>query len=357
MRVLHLPVNIASQTSITVRALRDIGVDAQGIVINNSAIQGSEGIRNFETISPRKHLIRSVIRKAYLFYLFQSVIRWTDVIHWHFSSSVLPKNLDLKYINFLNKPRIVEFWGSDIRIPEIAVQDNPYFEKLLSDPNNDYHISYERSRFTQEKFAHYGFQCLIGGPELLSYVQTDLFPTIFRTNARIVLSEFSPQYPDASRQRPVVVHMPSRLMAKGTPSVLHAIEQLQKRYNFDFKLIHGVPHAKAVAMVRDCDVMLDQFVVGGFGVASLEAMAMGKPVVCYIPSIIKDLPPDFPIVNANQDNLAEVLVTLLDNGALRHQIGRQSRAYVEKYHDAHKNARDLVKIYEELIRRTHNKKK
>ncbi len=68
-------------------------------------------------------------------------------------------------------------------------------------------------------------------------------------------------------------------MAKGTPSVLHAIEQLQKRYNFDFKLIHGVPHAKAVAMVRDCDVMLDQFVVGGFGVASLEAMAMGKPVI------------------------------------------------------------------------------
>jgi hypothetical protein len=50
MRVLHLPVNVASQTSITVRALRDIGVDAQGIVINNSAIQGSEGIRNFETI-------------------------------------------------------------------------------------------------------------------------------------------------------------------------------------------------------------------------------------------------------------------------------------------------------------------
>ena len=356
MRVLHLPVNIASQASITVRALRDIGVDAQGIVINNSTIQENKGIRNFRTISLRKNPIRGAIRKASLFYLFQSVTRWADVIHWHFNTSVLPKEMDLKYVNFLNKPRIVEFWGSDIRIPEIAVKDNPYFAKLLSNPDNDYHISFTKSRTTQEKFARYGFKCLIPGNELLLYVQRDLFPTIFRTNGRIILSEFSPKYPDAIRQRPVVGHMPSRLMVKGTQSVLHAIEQLKKLYDFEFKLIHGVPHAKAVAMVRNCDIMLDQFVVGGFGAAALEAMAMGKPVVCYIPSIIKGLPPDFPIVNANQDNLAEVLGALLENGALRHQIGRQSRAYAEKYHDAHKIARDLVKIYEELIEKNSNKK-
>jgi len=130
MRVLHLPVNIASQTSITVRALRDIGVDAQGIVINNSTIQENKGIRNFRTISLRKNPIRGAIRKASLFYLFQSVTRWADVIHWHFNTSILPKEMDLKYVNFLNKPRIVEFWGSDIRIPEIAVKDNPYFRYL-----------------------------------------------------------------------------------------------------------------------------------------------------------------------------------------------------------------------------------
>lgn len=348
--------NIASQISITVRSLRDIGVDAQGLVANNRAIQGSEGIRNFETPSLRRHPLRGSIQRLLLIYTFQTAIRWADVVHWHFNLSILPKNLDLKYINFLDKPRIVEFWGSDIRIPEIAVKDNPYLAKLFADPNNDYHISFKSSRLAQEKFAHYGFQCLIPSTEMLPYVQRDLFPTIFRTNARIILSEFSPKYPDAGRQKPVVVHMPSRLMAKGTPSVLHGIEQLKNRYDFDFKLIHGVTHAKAVSMLGDCDIMLDQFVVGGFGVATLEAMAMGKPVLCYIPPNIKNLPPDIPIVNANQDNLAEVLGNLLGNGALCNQIGRQSRAYVEKYHDAHKIAQDLVKIYEELIDKKRKKK-
>jgi hypothetical protein len=45
----------------------------------------------------------------------------------------------------------------------------------------------------------------------------------------------------------------------------------------------------------------------------------------------------------------------LRDGHQRHQIGRLSRAYVEKYHDAHDYANDLAKIYEDLIRRTHNK--
>ncbi|MEM4202665.1 MAG: glycosyltransferase [Candidatus Methanomethylicaceae archaeon] len=350
MRVLHLPANIASQTSITVRALRDIGIDARGLVLNSSPIQGNEGIETFEIGSRRRHPIHGVRQTLSWWYAVESAIRWADVVHWHSSGRALPKDLDLRYIALLNKARIVEFWGSDIRIPEIAVRDNPYLAKLLSDPNNDYHISYKSSREVQERFARYGFECLIPGPELVAYVQRDLFPSLFRTEARLILSEFEPKYPDPTLCKPVVVHTPSRLMAKGTPSVLRAIEQLKAQYDFEFKIIHGVPHDEALAMVRDCDIMLDQFVSGSFGVAALEAMALGKPVVCYIkPSLIPQLPSDCPIVNANQDNLVEVLGSLLEDGQRRHELGREGRAYVEKYHDAHQIARQLVTVYQELI--------
>ena len=60
-------------------------------------------------------------------------------------------------------------------------------------------------------------------------------------------------------------------------------------------------------------------------------------------------PVDLPIVNANQDNLLEVLSALLENGEKRHQIGRLSRAYFEKYHDAHQIATQLQSIYQELM--------
>lgn len=352
MKVLHLPYNIASQTSITVRALRDIGIEARGLVLANSLTQGDEGIRAFEIVSRRRYPVRGICQTLSWSNAVLSAIRWADVVHYHFNLSALPKDLDLKYAAFLNKARVVEFWGSDIRIPEIAAADNPYLEKLFADPDNDYHLSYEGSRTTQERFARYGFECLIPGPELSAYVQRDLFPSPFKIAAAIILSDFSPKYPVPERRRPVVVHTPSSLMRKGTPSVLRVIEQLKTEYDFEFRLIHGVLHAEALSLVRECDIMLDQFVAGSHGVSALEAMAFGKPVVCYIkPSLIPQLPSDFPIINANQDNLVEVLGKLLADGQRRHEIGRLSRAYVEKHHDAQQVARQLVVIYQELIER------
>ena len=65
-------------------------------------------------------------------------------------------------------------------------------------------------------------------------------------------------------------------------------------------------------MLRSSDVFLDQFVISGYGVAAIEAMAYGKPVVCYIaPSVAEHYPAELPIVNAGQDDLAASLESLL----------------------------------------------
>ena len=85
----------------------------------------------------------------------------------------------------------------------------------------------------------------------------------------------------------------------------------------------------------------------------MEAMAFGKPVVCYItPAMESKHPADLPIVNGNQDNLAGVLAGLLDDGKRRHELGQRGREYVEKYHDARRIAKDLVGIYQQLCNKT-----
>ncbi|HPO51256.1 MAG TPA: hypothetical protein PK165_00305 [bacterium] len=102
--------------------------------------------------------------------------------------------------------------------------------------------------------------------------------------------------------------------------------------------------------MKNADIFLDQFVLGAHGMACLEAMAYGKPVLCYIkPSLIPQYPDDLPIVNANPDNLEIVLEELLLNGKKRCELGKQGRAYVEKYHDAMKLSYDLVSIYSKII--------
>ena len=84
--------------------------------------------------------------------------------------------MGIKLPAWLNKGRVVEFWGSELRIPELACADNPYLARLLAQTDGEYHLCYANSRLMQERFAHHGFACLVPGPELGAYVQPDLFP-------------------------------------------------------------------------------------------------------------------------------------------------------------------------------------
>lgn len=350
MRVLHLPSNLASQMSTLVRGLRDLGVEARGIVRNNAPIQSSLGIENYLVLSRRRYPVRGTIQTLFWWSAVRRAIHWAEIIHWHSSGRILPLDLDLKYIARQGKARLVEFFGSEIRIPEIATQDNPYLARLLKVPGYRYGISLAASRATQIRFARYGFACLVPRPEMPAYVLPDVFPTYYCSEAAVVVSDFQPQYPDPKKHRPLVVHMPSNPMLKGTPDVLRIVEQLQARYDFDFRLIYNIPREEALAMVRECDIVLDQFVIGSFGLVSVEAMALGKPVLCYIrPSLVPLLPRECPIVNANLDNLAEVLAELLRDGPRRQELGQQGRAYVEQYHDARRVALHLIEVYQELL--------
>lgn len=349
MRVLHLPQSAASQVSILVRALRENGVDAKGIVRGNHRYESSEGILDFGIRGRHANPMKGLMQRARWLAALLSSVRRADVIHWHFAWGTELLDLDLKLISSFKKAAIVEFWGSDVRIPEIASKHNPYYTNR-SDADLNYGISYSASRRRQAKFAQHGFACLVPGPELPDYVQTDLFPHHYSSVAALFPSEFEPRYPDPSRSKPLIVHLPSNISKKGTDAVLGAIENLKSRHDFDFRLIHNVSRVEALKMMQECDILLDQFAIGSYGMVSLEAMAYGKPTICYLQdNVVARLPAGCPIVNANRDNLANVLEGLILDGSKRHEIGRLGRIYVEKHHNAHKVASDLARIYQELI--------
>jgi hypothetical protein len=351
MRVLHLPTNVGSRNSHTVRALRSLGVDALGLVRRNLAVQSPEGLVATGFV-PKRYPVRWALSTLQWITYLVKFARWADIIHWYSGAFSLPRGLDLTIVKRFGKPGVVEWQGAEIRIPEVEFQDNPYYAAA-------FHQGYEyreteslaRSRWQQARFGRVGFVCLapIG---MLQYIQRDIFPEVHVLPRRLMLSDYSPAFPDAKVTKPIVVHMPTAPVAKGTAVVLRAVESLQAKCDFEFHLIQGMSRSQAMELMRSADILLDQFVLGDFGSASLEAMALGKPVACYLkPSLASLYPRDLPIVNATQEELEAALMQLIQDGKLRHELGRRGRLYVEKYHDAVQVVGQLKNIYEGLIER------
>jgi glycosyltransferase involved in cell wall biosynthesis len=352
MRVVHLPFNVASQIGITVGALRRLGVEARGLIATDKKIYSSEGLEDLSRLrsdTPRFSPRWMYDRVSGISHLFRA-LHGADVIHYHYGlKAALLRERDLRWVGTLRRLKLITFWGSDIRVPEIEARDNPYYARVWRDPAvYTPRESAERSREIQEFYASRGFHCVVGSENMVAYVDRNIFPTFHVVRCAIRLEEFLPSYPDPDRRRPLLVHSPSDPGVKGTAAVLAAIDALQRRgLEFEFQLVQNMARAEALTVLRSADIFLDQFVLGAHGMAAIEAMAFGKTVVGYIRPTIPYLP-ELPIVTATQDNLADVLEPLIVDGARRHEIGVRSRRYAEQYHDAPVIAKQLVGLYQDL---------
>jgi glycosyltransferase involved in cell wall biosynthesis len=349
MNVLHLPHNVGSKITLTVSALRKQGADAKGIAINNYLDSAGENVRVFNPreysyLNPKKYSEYFNAKKC-----IEEYIRWADVVHWYYEPVILKTDRFVELVHRLNKPAVVEWIGSDIRIAEQLSQHNPYYKKAFE---NDYPYrseTKEHSRMIQEKFKEAGFFPLVR-PELEEFIQKDIFPAYQTIHNRIDIASYSFKVPQADKKVPLIVHPVTSRPAKGTGYILDAVERLRKKYEFDFILLENIPHEEVVAKMTEADIVIDQLIIGAFGTITLEGMALGKPAVCFIDEVLKKkLSADCPIINSDPDKIYSTLETLLANPELRHSTGLRSRKYVEEHHDADKIAAQLMKIYSNLI--------
>jgi hypothetical protein len=351
LKVLQLGINVASHMSTTIRGLREIGVEARGIVtLGTSHLHSSAGLEVLTSeaawITPRWWL--DVTPKLHSI---AAAIRWADVVHWYVTPG-LPRALDLRYAARLGKPSVIEFGGSDIRDPRIESSHNPYYAARGTGYEYAQWESPENSVRVQRLFAAAGAEVIVSEPSLVEHVRGDVFNAVHVIRQRVFTRDFKPAYPDPAAARPVVVHASSAPVAKGTRAVLTAVAALQDRVSFEFVQLERVSRHEALAAMRRADIYLDQFVLGSHGSATIEALSLGKPVVLYLtPRVVARLPPDLPLVNATQESLPEALESLLQDGRRRYELGRAGRSYAERYHDAVVLAHELMEIYTRVVQR------
>ena len=334
MRILHAARNPADQAGVVVRALRKLGHEAEVWVYDENP---------FRYQVDREISIKSGDPEVF-WRTFQEAVERFDVIHFHFGRSLFPDDWggvpplwDLPIYRILGKKVFATWHGSDCRQMRIHLEKNPWSYFKYSDlrPDDD------RTAKTVEVFRTYADRQFVTAPDYLDYV-----PEAEVLGRLIDLGEWPEQAP-AQRERPLLLHVPSRRGTKGTELLLPVIERLRgEGLAFDFQLLEGVPHDEARTAIQHADVVIDNLITGDYELVSIEAMASSRVAVANIQAASAAAFPGAPILNVDPDTVEARLREAIGDVDLRRGLAARGRAHVAATHDAPVAARKLLAAYE-----------
>jgi glycosyltransferase involved in cell wall biosynthesis len=308
VRVTHCPVNTAGIPWTNVQALRGRGVDARLVVFNRYRLHPEADI----DLKRPGGLVR---QQGTQWRAFARLARDTDIFHFYFGLTLLPKSVQFPLLRALGKRSVMHFLGSDIR---------------------------GRSAAELEWSRRAGAR-IVGSYDAIRWV-----PDAHVIPPGIDVSAIEPA-PPSDRERPVVLHAPSSRTRKGTEQVVAACKEL----NVELEIVEGLDHREAFERYRNADVIVDQLNAGWYGVFAIEAMALGKPVLTFlhdeaVRKTEEAFGVDVPIVGVTGDTLAAALRPLVESAEERQRVGRASRAYAEEVHDLERMTDRLLALYAEL---------
>jgi len=189
-------------------------------------------------------------------------------------------------------------------------------------------------------------RCYVTTPDLLSALPD----ATYMPQSVYNLSDVHPT-PPSVHDTLRVVHMPSSTSIKGSSFIINACSELAcEGYDIELVLVKGIPHPEALAILDTADIVVDQLLVGWYGVQAIEAAARAKPVVVYLnEEYLRRVDNRPPFVNANPENIKETLRNLLAHKSGLVALGKECRDYVLFNHDAKRHAGRLVKDYEDVL--------
>jgi hypothetical protein len=144
-----------------------------------------------------------------------------------------------------------------------------------------------------------------------------------------------------------VAHAPNHGHFKGTRFLMEAIERLRfEGQLIELVSVQGVPNEKVIELFRTSHLVADQFIAGFHGYTTLEAMALARPVLCFLRNddMMVD-PATCPIINVRPEQIYEFLKQCVEGKRDLHNLGRRGRQYVERYYSVEAVSARLGRMY------------
>lgn len=340
-RILISGYEIGGQMQLLAEQLRNRGVEAHAAAFNSDFRKYETDIRIISGRFPVKRFLFFI--KALFYY---------DVFHFFWGVSLLDfwifHGLDLPLLRLFKKKVFVHFRGTDIfNIEYYEYLNRSALGEQLNPPPKlrpDQLVRLNRWR----KYAH---GIWVSTPDLKQLVpEARIVPQVINVTELQVYNKPS-KTSDALR----IGHAPSRRNTKGTEFLVNAVHALQQKgICVELDLIEGQLPRNVLERLAQCDVVVDQLLLGWYGKVAVEAMALGKPVICHInPSWVEGNEP-LPVIPANAKNIEQVLEEVIRDQAWRVQLSQDAYSFVLRHHDVEVVTGQLLDLYG-IAEKTHVK--
>ena len=353
MRILHAPANVGNQPWVLSRYERQLGhVSDLWVNLSTSFAYPADRVL-VRPNDPREEQLRARLLAG-----LQVPLDY-DAFHFYFGRTILGgwdeddngigyRYLDLELAHRLDKPIVFTLQGCDARLASELTRR--YAHTPCRDGVCDIYPAciathdFGRRRLIAEVLPK-ADRVFFLNPELGHYVPDGQFLPY----ASVDIAAIDVCEPHLDRP-PRIVHAPSNGSIKGTPAILAALEALRPEREFELVLVHDMTHAEAMRVYRTADLVIDQVLAGWYGGFAVEAMAMGKPVLCYLreedfDQVPAELIADLPIRNLRPDRLADDIAAALDRRKEWPDWSRRSRRFVEKWHNPRLIAAAMIDLY------------
>jgi glycosyltransferase involved in cell wall biosynthesis len=280
-----------------------------------------------------------------------------DRLHFYCDQGLLPQfqprqfnPWELAFYRFLGKQVFCWTYGADVRTRERTLALGEFNCCSACPEPGRFCVCDDRAgRENMRRLARETTGVVAMG-DMIEYA-TDCVSDVFYWPVDLANGRYAPRYPSASGNGPVrVVHATNHRFFKGSDFIIDAVETLRSEgVSVELVLVEGVPNDEALEIYRTADIIFDQCVSGFHGYFSHEAMALGKPVVCFIRYPDRYLldPEECPIVNTTPSELVSTLRRLIGDRALLRELGERGRRYIEEHHTPEAFGERLKGLYAE----------
>jgi glycosyltransferase involved in cell wall biosynthesis len=292
-----------------------------------------------------------VLRNAWAF---RSMVRAfePDIVHIHY----IPNDI----INVLwywgMKNLIVSPWGSDIINDRLAeIERASFYRRFLFRQGRvitaTSHFLADVTRHYTDKKVHvvpFGVDCQAFFPT----ERINMTSAVTLGFVKHLEVEYGPEYLIRAMGLIVDRHPQTRLLMAGSGDLHGRLEELTGQLGLtrNISFLGAIEHHQVPELLRSVDIFVMPSIREEFGVAAVEAQAMEIPVVATriggVPEVVLDEETGILVEPGNSEQLAQAILTLIEDPALRRQMGKRGRRHVLANYRWEDNAAMMEKLYQ-----------